>query len=105
MKLIKDKPIVDINIEGYKHVTWMVNNFCPFKCWYCNKSTWDGPQEANYSWEVCSHFIDILVDRYPNNSYLNITGGEPTSWPYLEKFIDKFSLYFFFIRMIIINSN
>ena len=90
MKLIKDKPIVDINIEGYKHVTWMVNNFCPFKCWYCNKSTWDGPQEANYSWEVCSHFIDILVDRYPNNSYLNITGGEPTSWPYLEKFIDKF---------------
>ena len=31
MKLIKDKPIVDINIEENKHVTWMVNNFCPFK--------------------------------------------------------------------------
>ena len=86
--MIRDNKLVQIDTKGHNHIMWMVNDTCPFKCWYCPESTWGGKTEQDFTWDECSHAVDVIMDRF-NNGYFIMTGGEPTDWNYYSKFMEK----------------
>ena len=81
------KPLVQIKYFGPTQITWILNQSCPFHCWYCPDFIHKG-RNNTFDWETCNKFLDFLFEKYP---YANISmsGGEPTTWPYFEKLVDK----------------
>ena len=82
------KSIVAIKPKGYNTICWEVSDICPFKCWYCPENTWGGNTKTPFTWDQCSDFLDMLVERTPACSFV-ITGGEPTDWPLFPKLLNK----------------
>ena len=89
-KMIKDQKLVDINTKGHTQIVWMVNDICPFHCWYCPEPTWNGQTNQDFTWEQCSHAIDLIQEHYKEGYFL-LTGGEPTNWPHYTKVCEKFA--------------
>jgi len=88
--MIRDQQLKEINSTNHTHMMWMVNDICPFKCWYCPEGTWGGNSktEEHYTWDECSHAVDVICDRYEKGWFL-LTGGEPTNWIYYTNLIQK----------------
>jgi organic radical activating enzyme len=74
--------------EPYVAITWQVNNFCNFKCSYCNPGNWGGSNRNEGNLDKYLENLGIIVNRYRSAGYKNFkfffSGGEPTAW---ENFI------------------
>lgn len=70
--------------EPYLAVTWQVNNFCNFKCSYCNPGNWGGTDRNDGNLELYLMNLDIIIQRYKSVGYKHykffFSGGEPTAW-------------------------
>jgi organic radical activating enzyme len=79
----------------YLNVTWQVNNWCNYKCSYCNEGNWSGTHK-NEDTDKYIDFLDKLITRFQFKGYESFkfffSGGEPVYWkPLLEvaEFIHK----------------
>ncbi len=70
--------------EPYLAVTWQVNNFCNYKCSYCNPGNWGGSHRNDDNLDVYLKNLDTIITRYKNVGYKHykffFSGGEPTAW-------------------------
>lgn len=73
------------SIEGFHknvEVSWMVGNFCVYKCSYC--------PVFFHSGSVPYHSIDLILpmfNKLPENSIVTLLGGEPTYHPDFERIV------------------
>jgi len=79
------KKLIEILAEPkYLAVTWQVNNYCNFKCSYCNPGNWSGTEKNNGNLGIYLQNLDIVISKYKNSGYKNFkfffSGGEPTVW-------------------------
>lgn len=76
----------------YLAVTWQVNNFCNFRCSYCNPGNWSGADRNDGNLEIYLKNLKIIIDRYKDLGYQNFkfffSGGEPTAWKNLLPICD-----------------
>ena len=86
--MIRDQKLTQIDTTDHTHIMWMVNDTCPFKCWYCPEATWNGRTKHDYTWDECSHAIDLMVEKF-GEGYFILTGGEPTDWIYYTNMMEK----------------
>lgn len=72
----KDKP--------YVAITWQVNNFCNYRCSYCNEGNWSGTYTNEDRIDVLIENLNKVITHYQNNGYVYFkfyfSGGEPTLW-------------------------
>jgi len=70
--------------EPYLAVTWQVNNFCNFRCSYCNPGNWAGANPNNGNLDLYIQNLDTIIKKYKDVGYRNFkfffSGGEPTAW-------------------------
>jgi organic radical activating enzyme len=70
--------------EPYLAITWQVNNFCNFRCSYCNPGNWAGANPNNGNLDLYIQNLDIIIKKYKAVGYKNFkfffSGGEPTAW-------------------------
>jgi organic radical activating enzyme len=70
--------------EPYVAVTWQVNNFCNFRCSYCNPGNWAGANPNNGNLDKYLENLKVIIDRYKGVGYKQFkfffSGGEPTAW-------------------------
>lgn len=70
--------------EKYLAVTWQVNNFCNFKCSYCNPGNWSGTARNDDNLELYISNLSIIIEKYKKAGYRQFkfffSGGEPTAW-------------------------
>jgi organic radical activating enzyme len=70
--------------EPYLAITWQVNNFCNFKCSYCNPGNWGGTFRNDDNLDVYIKNLEIIIERYKKVGYKHFkfffSGGEPTAW-------------------------
>jgi organic radical activating enzyme len=70
--------------QKYLAVTWQVNNFCNFKCSYCNPGNWAGTETNNGNLGMYLSNLDTIISRYKEDGYKHFkfffSGGEPTAW-------------------------
>lgn len=76
-----------ISIEApqpYIAVTWQVNNFCNFKCSYCNPGNYAGENPNDGNLDIYLSNLKTIIERYKQVGYKNFkfffSGGEPTAW-------------------------
>jgi organic radical activating enzyme len=81
------KRIDKISQNNHTDITWILNNSCPFHCWYCPDDIHRGKNKY-YEWDHCDKFLDILFERY-EYCHFSLSGGEPTTWPYINQLVDK----------------
>jgi len=70
--------------EQYLAITWQVNNFCNFRCSYCNPGNWAGENPNNGNLDIYINNLKAIIDKYLDIGYKNFkfffSGGEPTAW-------------------------
>lgn len=70
--------------EPYLAITWQVNNFCNFRCSYCNPGNWAGENPNNGNLDIYINNLKAIIDKYLDIGYKNFkfffSGGEPTAW-------------------------
>ena len=70
--------------EPYLAITWQVNNFCNFKCSYCNPGNWAGANPNNGNLDLYIENLSAIVEKYKKVGYKHFkfffSGGEPTAW-------------------------
>lgn len=70
--------------QPYLAVTWQVNNFCNFKCSYCNPGNWNGKDRNDDNLDVYIKNLKIIIDKYKDLGYEDFkfffSGGEPSAW-------------------------
>lgn len=67
-----------------KHtVTIEVNTFCNYDCWYCFAHTKKPLERLNKS------LIKDIISKIPNNSMIQIIGGEPAFYPELKYLLNE----------------
>lgn len=70
--------------EPYLAITWQVNNFCNFKCSYCNPGNWGGSHRNDDNLDLYLANLDTIIQRYQSVGYKHykffFSGGEPTAW-------------------------
>jgi organic radical activating enzyme len=68
----------------YLAVTWQVNNYCNFKCSYCNPGNWSGTESNNGNLSTYLYNLDTIISKYKSEGYEDFkfffSGGEPTAW-------------------------
>lgn len=68
----------------YIAVTWQVNNYCNFKCSYCNPGNWSGTETNNDNLSTYLYNLDTIISKYKDEGYKDFkfffSGGEPTAW-------------------------
>lgn len=68
----------------YLAVTWQVNNYCNFKCSYCNPGNWSGSAKNDGNLPLYISNLSTIITTYQNLGYVNFkfffSGGEPTAW-------------------------
>ena len=68
----------------YLAVTWQVNNYCNFKCSYCNPGNWSGTDANNGNLSAYLYNLDTIISKYKAEGYEDFkfffSGGEPTAW-------------------------
>lgn len=72
------------NNEKFLDITWQVNNFCNFKCSYCNPGNYSGTDKNNENLQGYLDSLQVITDKYRKEGYENFkmffSGGEPTLW-------------------------
>lgn len=70
--------------QPYLAVTWQVNNFCNYKCSYCNPGNWGGANRNEENLDVYIQNLETIINKYKKVGYKNFkfffSGGEPTAW-------------------------
>lgn len=70
--------------KPYLAVTWQVNNFCNYKCSYCNPGNWSGRDRNEEDVSLYIKNLEIIIDKYKDVGYNDFkfffSGGEPTAW-------------------------
>lgn len=70
--------------EPYLAVTWQVNNFCNYKCSYCNPGNWGGANRNDGNLELYLENLEKIISKYEAKGYkyykFFFSGGEPTAW-------------------------
>jgi organic radical activating enzyme len=70
--------------KPYLAVTWQVNNFCNYKCSYCNPGNWGGTNRNEGNLDLYLKNLDTIIRKYKSIGYENFkfffSGGEPTAW-------------------------
>ena len=70
--------------EPYLAVTWQVNNYCNFKCSYCNPGNYSGANKNDDNLEGYINSLDTIIKKYKSEGYKHykffFSGGEPTAW-------------------------
>ena len=70
--------------QPYLAVTWQVNNFCNYKCSYCNPGNWGGSHRNEENLDIYLKNLETIIERYKKVGYKNFkfffSGGEPTAW-------------------------
>jgi len=79
------KEIIEIvGKQKYLAVTWQVNNYCNFKCSYCNPGKWSGTETNNGNLTKYLTNLETIINRYKEEGYEHFkfffSGGEPTAW-------------------------
>jgi organic radical activating enzyme len=68
----------------YLAVTWQVNNFCNYRCSYCNEGNWSGSYTNEDKIDVLIENLEKIIKYYQDNGYVYFkfyySGGEPTLW-------------------------
>ena len=68
----------------YLAVTWQVNNFCNYRCSYCNPGNWGGTARNEGNLEKYIANLDTIIAKYHAVGYKEFkfffSGGEPTAW-------------------------
>lgn len=68
----------------YLAVTWQVNNFCNFKCSYCNSGNWSGSHINDDNLDLYIGNLKKIVAKYKDHGYKDFkfffSGGEPSVW-------------------------
>ena len=80
-----EKKLIKItNNEKYLDITWQVNNYCNFKCSYCNPGNYSGTDANNGNLDGYIGSLQVITDKYREAGYENFkfffSGGEPTLW-------------------------
>lgn len=90
-KLIEIKPMY----EPYVNFTWQVNDFCNFKCKYCNPGNWAGqgpkhdtPEDFKRITDNLEKIITHFEARGVKGYKFFFSGGEPTVWEHLIPLIE-----------------
>ena len=83
------KTLIAIESDApYLAVTWQVNNYCNFRCSYCNSGNWSGQNKNDGDLDKYLANLSVIIDKYTSEGYENFkfffSGGEPTIW---ENFI------------------
>jgi organic radical activating enzyme len=85
-KLIEIAPLR----HPYVNITWQVNDFCNYKCSYCNPGNWAGlgpkhDTEEDYNKILMN--LDKIITHFEKRGTKGykffFSGGEPTVWPNL----------------------
>lgn len=70
--------------DAYVSITWQVNNFCNYRCSYCNDGNWSGKYKNDGPVNKLLANLDKLITHYQTLGYVNFkvffSGGEPTLW-------------------------
>jgi organic radical activating enzyme len=70
--------------EPYLAVTWQVNNYCNFKCSYCNPGNWSGTDRNDDYLDIYISNLEEIISKYKSIGYKHFkfffSGGEPTAW-------------------------
>jgi organic radical activating enzyme len=70
--------------ESYMSLTWQVNNFCNFRCSYCNPGNWAGNNRNNRNLHLYKKNVRNIFQQYQDQGYNDFkifySGGEPTHW-------------------------
>ena len=70
--------------DPYVSITWQVNNFCNYRCSYCNEGNWSGTYTNENKLDVLLDNLQKIIDHYRFAGYVNFkvfySGGEPTLW-------------------------
>jgi organic radical activating enzyme len=79
------KNLISIEVpEPYLAVTWQVNNYCNFKCSYCNPGNYSGTNANNGNLDLYIKNLESIITKYRAIDYKNFkfffSGGEPTAW-------------------------
>lgn len=79
------KKLIEIfSPEKYLAVTWQVNNFCNFRCSYCNPGNWSGTLRNDDNLDLYISNLKIIIEKYKRAGYRQFkfffSGGEPTAW-------------------------
>jgi organic radical activating enzyme len=82
---IEDKKLIAITSKSkYMAVTWQVNNYCNFKCSYCNPGNWAGTDMNNGNLGLYLYNLEEIITKYKTAGYEHFkfffSGGEPTAW-------------------------
>ena len=54
----------------YLAVTWQVNNYCNFKCSYCNPGNWSGTDANNGNLSTYLYNLDTIISKYKDEGYI-----------------------------------
>ena len=72
------------NHQPYLAITWQVNNFCNYRCSYCNEGNWSGNHLSDEDPSLYIKNLDNIISKYKNFGYNNFkfffSGGEPSVW-------------------------
>ena len=55
----------------YLAVTWQVNNYCNFKCSYCNPGNWSGSAKNDGNLPLYISNLSTIITTYQNLGYVN----------------------------------
>ncbi len=70
--------------DPYLAVTWQVNNFCNYRCSYCNPGNYSGTSRNDGNLDLYIKNLDLIISKYQDIGYKNFkfffSGGEPTAW-------------------------
>ena len=81
--------------KPYLTILWQVNNWCNFKCSYCNEYSNGGDYKNNDKVDASIQVFESIIRTYQlqgiENFFLKITGGEPSMWKGTISIIKKFN--------------
>lgn len=81
--------------EPYLTILWQVNNWCNYKCSYCNEYSNGGDHKNNDKVKISIEVFESIIKTYQaqgiENFFLKITGGEPSMWKGTISVVEKFN--------------
>lgn len=70
--------------QRYLAVTWQVNNFCNYRCSYCNPGNYSGDDRNDRDLDTYIANLRSVISGYQAAGYTEykffFSGGEPTAW-------------------------
>lgn len=70
--------------EQWCSIVWQVNDWCNFRCSYCNEYNWAGRNKNEEELSIILETFEKILDHYQSKGYryfkLFLSGGEPTFW-------------------------